>query len=214
VAVRGRGGQPNEWSPKPAITPEVSTDSGPQKPAITGTVSTDLESRVKTLARSAVLLETTRVPPRAARRQTDGVTITSGMGVRLPIARVIALLAEVQATAELFPRTFWNFSREFSSFKRQGAPMGQRVYSSDRAIRFSRAVASRGTGLRVPVVERGSDVGDHAAASIDGHVPQATDRLASTRARRAAAAREVRSAGTASPVPKYISSGVCPRNAE
>jgi hypothetical protein len=47
-----------------------------------------------------------------------------------------------------------------------------------------------------------------------GHLPQAADRLVSTRVRRAAAARDVRSAGTASPVPKYISSGVCPRNAE
>ena len=41
VAVRGRGGQPKEWPPKPAITREVSTDSDPSKPAITGTVSTD-----------------------------------------------------------------------------------------------------------------------------------------------------------------------------
>jgi hypothetical protein len=55
-----------------------------------------------------------------------------------------------------------------------------------------------------------SAVGDHAAASMDGHVPQAADRLASARARRAAAAPAVRSAGTASPLPKYISSGVCP----
>ena len=88
------------------------------------------------------------------------------------------------------------------------------VYSGDCAIRFSRAIASRLTAARVPVVGRRSAVGDHAAASIEGHVPQAADRLASTRARRAAAARDVRSAGTASPVPKYISSGVCPRNAE
>src|SRR5260370_36284060 len=41
VAVRGRGGQPKEWPPKPAIAPEVSTDPGPSKPAITETVSTD-----------------------------------------------------------------------------------------------------------------------------------------------------------------------------
>jgi transposase len=42
VAVRGRGGQPKEWPPKPAITPtEVSTDSRPAKPAITAEVSTD-----------------------------------------------------------------------------------------------------------------------------------------------------------------------------
>jgi hypothetical protein len=88
------------------------------------------------------------------------------------------------------------------------------VYSSDRAIHFSRAVAPRCAGAQVPVVGMRSAVGDQAAASIDGHVPQAADRLASTRARRAAAARDLRSAGTAFPVPKYISSGVCPRNAE
>ena len=74
-------------------------------------------------------------------------------------------------------------------------------------------LVSRRTGPRVPVVGRRSPVGDQAAASIDGHVPQAADRLASTRARRAAAARTIRSAGTASPVPKYLSSGVWPRNA-
>lgn len=66
----------------------------------------------------------------------------------------------------------------------------------------------------VPVSGGRSALGGHAAASIDGQVSQAADRLASTRARRAAAARDVRSPGTASPVPKYISSGVCPRNAE
>ena len=76
------------------------------------------------------------------------------------------------------------------------------------------AVASRRTGPRVPWSERRSALRGHAAASTDGHVSHDADRLASTRARRAAAARDVRSAGTASPVPKYISSGVCPRNAE
>jgi transposase len=40
ISVRGRG-RPGEGVPKPAITTEVSTDSGPSKPAITGTVSTD-----------------------------------------------------------------------------------------------------------------------------------------------------------------------------
>jgi hypothetical protein len=38
----------------------------------------------------------------------------------------------------------------------------------------------------------------------DGHVSQAADRLAATRVRRAAAARAVKSAGTASPMPKYL----------
>src|SRR5712692_3498857 len=40
ISVRGRG-RPGEGVPKPAITTEVSTDSGPSQPAITGTVSTD-----------------------------------------------------------------------------------------------------------------------------------------------------------------------------
>jgi hypothetical protein len=44
---------------------------------------------------------------------------------------------------------------------------------------------------------------------VTGTSRRDTDRLASTRAQRAAAAREIRSAGTASSVPKYISSGVC-----
>ena len=79
-----------------------------------------------------------------------------------------------------------------------------------RAVRFSRESPSRRTW--VPVVGRRSARGGHAAASIDGHISQAADRLVSTRARRAAAARAVNSTGTALPVPKYISSGVCPRN--
>ena len=59
-----------------------------------------------------------------------------------------------------------------------------------------------------------SALAGHAAASTDGHLSHDADRLASPRVRHAAAARDIRSAGTASPVPKYISSGVCPRNAE
>src|SRR5262249_20409953 len=72
------------------------------------------------------------------------------------------------------------------------------------------AVTSRRTGRRL----RSSAVAVHAAASPAGHVAHPADRFAFTRALRAAAARVIRSAGTASPVPKYISSGVCPRNAE
>jgi transposase len=41
VAVRGRGGRPRAWPPKPATTPAVSTDPGSSKPATTGPVSTD-----------------------------------------------------------------------------------------------------------------------------------------------------------------------------
>ena len=120
--------------------------------------------------------------------------------------------------AELSSRTFWSFAGECSSFGRQGSATesgadlghGSACPSGDPAILFSRAVASRRTGRGF----RWSADGEHAAASLDGHVPHAADRLASARARRAAAARAVRSAGTASPLPKYISSGVCPRNAE
>src|SRR5881396_2531740 len=41
VAVRGRGGRPRAWPPKPATTSEVSTDSRSPIPATTGPVSTD-----------------------------------------------------------------------------------------------------------------------------------------------------------------------------
>jgi transposase len=41
IPVRGRGGRPGVWPPKPATTPAVSTDPGPPKPAISGEVSTD-----------------------------------------------------------------------------------------------------------------------------------------------------------------------------
>jgi transposase len=41
IPVRERGGRPGVWPPKPATTPEVSTDPGPPKPATTAEVSTD-----------------------------------------------------------------------------------------------------------------------------------------------------------------------------
>ena len=41
IPVRERGGRPKVWPPKPATTPEVSTDPGPSKPATTREVSTD-----------------------------------------------------------------------------------------------------------------------------------------------------------------------------
>jgi hypothetical protein len=40
IAVRGKGGRPRDWPPRPATTRGVSTDSGP-KPATTQGVSTD-----------------------------------------------------------------------------------------------------------------------------------------------------------------------------
>jgi transposase len=41
IPVRERGGRPSVWPPKPATTPEVSTDPGAPKPATTPPVSTD-----------------------------------------------------------------------------------------------------------------------------------------------------------------------------
>jgi hypothetical protein len=60
----------------------------------------------------------------------------------------------------------------------------------------------QGASARGRVETAASGPGAHAAALSDGHVSQDADRLASTRARRAATARDSRSAGIASPVPK------------
>ena len=88
------------------------------------------------------------------------------------------------------------------------------LYSWTARVPVVPPVASRRTSAPGPSSERRSAARRHAARLSDGHVSQDADRLASTRAWRAAAARDVRSVGTPSPVPKYISSGVCPRNAE
>ena len=60
----------------------------------------------------------------------------------------------------------------------------------------------------------GRTVGQHSMVvrprTAEGHISHDADRLASTRVRGAAAARDSKSSGTASPLPKYISSGVCP----
>ena len=91
---------------------------------------------------------------------------------------------------------------------------------SESDPRHGSASSTRGTGrgshgghleaheYARPVVGTAVSSRGHAAALSDGHVSQDADRLASTRARRAAAARDLRSAGTASPVPTYISSAV------
>ena len=122
--------------------------------------------------------------------------------------------------AELSPRTFCTFAREFSPFTARGCSWA----TSDSRDGFGRVVErphdpfppspQKRTGPRALRSCVPSAVGGHAAVSRDGHVRQAADRLAPARARRAVSAPAVRSAGTASPVPKYISSGVCPRNAE
>ena len=82
--------------------------------------------------------------------------------------------------------------------------------SPGAAVRFSRdSVETEEFAMATAVGLR-----DHAAALLDGHVVQDAARLASKRARRASPGSDVSSPGTASPVPKNISSGVCPRNAE
>jgi len=81
--------------------------------------------------------------------------------------------------AKLSARTFCTFPREFSSVLLPGS-----------------LVHTCG-GRFVPVVKSRSAHGDQAAVSIEGHVPQAADWSALTRARRATVGRDLRSAGTA-----------------
>jgi len=60
IPVRGRG-RPSESKPKPAISVEVSTDSGPSKPAISVEVSTD-SGLAKPATRAAVSTNLATVP--------------------------------------------------------------------------------------------------------------------------------------------------------
>jgi transposase len=66
IPVRGRGGRPRVWPPKPATTPEVSTDSGESQPAMSGQVSTDSAgSKPATRAEVSTDLGTVPRPGRA-----------------------------------------------------------------------------------------------------------------------------------------------------
>jgi transposase len=60
IPVRGRGGRPRVWPPKPATTPEVSTDPT-AKPAISGEVSTDCD-RPKPATRGEVSTDSGAIP--------------------------------------------------------------------------------------------------------------------------------------------------------
>jgi len=143
-------------------------------------------------------------------------------GVRYDTGNGVVILPAdlVVDASELSPRTFCTFAREFSPFTARGCSWA----TSDSGDGFGRVVErphdpfppspQKRTGPRALRSCVPSAVGGHAAVSRDGHVRQAADRLAPARARRAVSAPDVRSAGTASPVPKYISSGVCPLNAE
>jgi len=79
--------------------------------------------------------------------------------------------------------------------------------------RATRATCDSPVLRAAPPWRFGRTVGQHSVVirprTAEGHISHDADRLVSTRVRRAAAARDCRSAGTASPVPKYISSGVC-----
>ena len=88
---------------------------------------------------------------------------------------------------------------------------GPPIYSRDvRSSVLSASPPDVVAGDPVPWSERQSAFHGHADASTNRHVSHDANRLASTRVRRAGAERDRRSAATASPVPKYISSGVCP----
>jgi len=65
IPIRRRGGRPRVWPPKPATTPEVSTDSGGSNRAISGEVSTDSD-RPKPATRAEVSTDLT-VAPRPGR---------------------------------------------------------------------------------------------------------------------------------------------------
>ncbi len=126
------------------------------------------------------------------------------------------------APAQLPPWTFWSFAREFSPFTARDGDWAatlipDTVLPSIRptaAVRSVRPSPPEARARRAPWSKGPSATGGHAAASSDGHVSHDADRFASPRARRAAVARDLRSAAPAAPVPTYISSGVCPRNAE
>ena len=67
IAVRGRGGRPREWPPKPATTRGVSTDPGTPKPATTVEVSTDPDSRPAISERVSTDSERSKWPPSPGR---------------------------------------------------------------------------------------------------------------------------------------------------
>src|SRR5215510_6346395 len=61
IPVRGRGGRPRVWPPKPATTPAVSTDADGSNPAISGEVSTDSD-QPKPATRAEVSTDLAAVP--------------------------------------------------------------------------------------------------------------------------------------------------------
>jgi hypothetical protein len=83
VVVRGRG-RPRESKPKPAISPEVSTDSGAPNPAISVPVSTD-SPLAKTATRAEVSTDSAPAPrpgraPSASTREPYRELIAEALG--------------------------------------------------------------------------------------------------------------------------------------
>jgi hypothetical protein len=147
---------------------------------------------------------------------------------RTALATVLAVSIPLAPGAELSSQTFWSFVREFSSLS---AAPGDHVRQRRLSTEWRSTVVGLWTlfcpgscdrtrsGSRIRLESHAyarprGQAEDHATALSDGHVVQNADRLAATRARRAASACAARSAATVSPMPKYISSGVWPRNAE
>ena len=154
-------------------------------------------------------------------QRTGDVTIATDLGVPRSTARGWLRTAPTVVVSRVVSTDILHFGARVLAVYGQGCSWPASdpdtvlaVCSSDRMIPVSRLSRPRRTCRRLSARKARSALGGHAAVSSDGHVSQAADRLTSARARRAATAPDVRCAGTASPVPKYISSGVCPRNAE
>jgi hypothetical protein len=132
-------------------------------------------------------------------------------------------IPEPMVIAALSAATFCSLSHEFSSFAdsavggcrlRSRAPRSpcSRRANGQFALYYGARLEAEGPQIPGAVSSRWF-FGAHAATSVERHLSHEADRLASQRARRAATAPDFRSAGTVGPVPKYISSGVCPRKA-
>ena len=118
----------------------------------------------------------------------DAHVVRTLAAIRFALSTRRDLLLEM--LAELSSRTFWNFVREFSSCRgrherlRDGgaAPEHGAVRSSQVTAHAARPRHSLQT--HQPAGSSWSPaVGGHAAAAMDGHVPQAADRLAELSAR-------------------------------
>jgi hypothetical protein len=145
----------------------------------------------------------------------------SRRAISMDILHFAARLLVIQAASGCQTGSYPNPGGSAILLVRRAVP-GSFGFASRRTARCAATINPRSAGQKrvdaahpwVPVVGTASALDGHAAASTDGHVSHDADRFASRHIRRAAAARDARSAGTAFPVPKYISSGVCPRNAE